>query len=55
MQKSVIKKSLKDIQPKEFCKFIITKKHIRRFERLNTKTSEEDRYVKNKLLFRRYS
>lgn len=37
---------MKDIQPKYFCRFIIMKKYIRRFVRLNKKNSEEDRYQK---------
>ena len=39
---------MKDLQPKEFYKFIIMKNYIRKFVRLNTKISEEDRYVKKK-------
>ena len=39
---------MKNLQPKEFCEFIIMKKYIRKLVRLNTKTSEEDRYVKKK-------
>jgi len=35
---------MKDLQPKELCEFIIMKKYIRKFVRLNTKTSEESRY-----------
>ena len=39
---------MKSIQPKECYEFIIKKNYIREFVRLNTKTSEEDRYVKKK-------
>ena len=39
---------MKDLRPKELYKFFIMKKYIRKFVRLNTKTSEEDRYVKKK-------
>ena len=33
---------MKDLQPKEFHKFIIMKKYIRKFVRLNMKISEEE-------------
>ena len=39
---------MKDLQPKELCGFVMMKRYIRRFVRLNTKTSEEDRYLKKK-------
>ena len=32
---------MKNLQPKEFCEFIIMKKYIRKFVRLNTRISEE--------------
>ena len=37
---------MKDLQPKELYEFIIMKKCIRKFVRLNRKNSEEDRYKK---------
>ena len=39
---------MKCIQTKEINAFIIMKKYIRKFVRLNTKTSEEDRYYYHK-------
>ena len=39
---------MKGLQPNELCRFIIMKNYIRKFVRLNTRTSEEDRYLRHK-------
>lgn len=37
---------MKGLQPKELYEFIMMRKYIRKFMRLNIKTSEEERYQK---------